>query len=91
MPLVPGCPPEADRWSLREAKTPMVCSGMEAGVDQGDRYWPEVVEEVPEDVEAGAAGGKPSSGRGVRPYGAGTGGKPRFSHTFPPSDPPSPG
>jgi hypothetical protein len=54
MPPVPGCPPEADRWSLREANTPVLYSGMEAGVEQGDRYWPEVVEEVPEDVEQAA-------------------------------------
>jgi hypothetical protein len=56
----------------------------------GDRYWSEVVEEVPE--EAGEdAGGKPSSGRGVRPHGAGTGENPRFSRIFPPPTPPSPG
>jgi hypothetical protein len=58
----------------------------------GDRYWSEVVEEVPEEVEElGAAGDKTISGRGVRPYGEGTGGKPHFSHIFPRPLPPSPG
>ncbi|MDR2078301.1 MAG: transposase [Treponema sp.] len=55
----------------------------------GDRYWSEIVEEVPEDVEEAAAGDV--VGTGVRPYGAGTGGKPRFPLIFPPPTPPSPG
>jgi hypothetical protein len=58
----------------------------------GDRYWSEIVEEVPEEAgEWEAAGGKPSSGNGVRPYGTGTGEKPHFLPIFPPSRPPSPG
>jgi hypothetical protein len=89
MPPVPGCPPEADRWSLRKAKTPVPYSGMEAGVEQGDRYWSEIVKGVPEEAEEAAAGDV--GGNRVRPYGAGTGEKPRFTPIFPPSLPPSPG
>jgi hypothetical protein len=46
----------------------------------GDRYWSEIVEGVPEEVEEAAGGGNR-----VRPCGAGTGEKPRFSPIFPPS------
>jgi hypothetical protein len=52
----------------------------------GDRYWSEIVERVPEEVEEAAG----KSNR-VRPYGAGTGENPRFTPIFPPSHPPSPG
>jgi hypothetical protein len=55
----------------------------------GDRYWSEIVEEVPEDAEEAAAGDVGDNG--VRPYRAGTGGKPHFSLIFPSPTPPSPG
>jgi hypothetical protein len=54
----------------------------------GDRYWSEVVEGVPEEAGEAAVG---VVGDGVRPYGAETGGKPRFSLIFPTPLPPSPG
>jgi hypothetical protein len=55
----------------------------------GDRYWSEVVEELPE--EAGEAAVGDVGGNGVRPHGAGTGAKPHFPLIFPPPSPPSPG
>jgi hypothetical protein len=55
----------------------------------GDRYWSEIVEGVPE--EAGEAAGGDVGGNRVRPYGAGTGEKSRFTPIFTPSHPPSPG
>jgi hypothetical protein len=55
----------------------------------GDRYWSEVVEGVPEEAEEATIGDV--VGDRVRPYGAGTGGKPCFIPIFPPPLPPSPG
>jgi hypothetical protein len=55
----------------------------------GDRYWSEIVEEVPEDVEEAAI--RDVAGTGVRPYGAGTGENPHFFLIFPRPRPPSPG
>jgi hypothetical protein len=52
----------------------------------GDRYWSEIVEEVPEEAEEAAGGSN-----GVRPYGAGTGERPHFAPVFAPPPPPSPG
>jgi hypothetical protein len=55
----------------------------------GDRYWSEVVEGVPEEVEEAAGGDVGDTG--VRPCGARTGEKLRFTPIFPPPQPPSPG
>jgi hypothetical protein len=58
----------------------------------GDRYWSEIVEEVPEETgKMGEAAGGGVRGTGVRPYGMETGEKTRLSLIFPSPPPPSPG
>jgi hypothetical protein len=95
MPLVLSCPPAADRWSLCKAQTPMVYSGMDAGVDHGDRYWSRILEGEPEGagVEESAAKDSPhrrGAATGVRPCWMGRAGNPCFflPPPFPPPPPP---
>jgi hypothetical protein len=94
MPLVLSCPPVADRWSLCKAQTPMVYSGMDAGVDHRDRYWSRILEgELPEEgAEEPTPGDRPqgrTTASGDRPCWGSKKGKAGFP-TFYPFLPPFP-